>query len=271
MNRWLTGVDAKLDRAKRHSEELRDLIERSCNPSPYEIVEETDLERGEHVLKRVIVRDMPAAEIGAVLGDCAFDLRSALDNLVCGLIEAHGHEIEDHHQFRIAQSPGHFESQRSNYGSLPEQAIDAIESLQPYHRYDDADLAEFAGVHPVGLICELNRLDKHRIITPVLTVQSEFGFPGNNPQMVFRDVEFIPGRHWFNPSSGPPYDGQVVARLPFRVTGPDPKIEAYPDSTYDVAFESEGPGMSNSVVTFIPQAYDFFAGPVRDRLARCFP
>jgi hypothetical protein len=156
------GPRIKLDRAKRHLDALDKRLELWNHLDPYHIFLEPDQQQPRYIVKLQVGATVPA-EWGALIGDFAFNLRSALDQIAWAfakrLIDDPGNT-----QFPIFRTNpcsdknllGKWRSQTRYLGV----AYDFIEGLQPYHRGDEAE-AQFLWV----LHEKLCNTDKHRTIT----------------------------------------------------------------------------------------------------------
>lgn len=100
MHERLRGVEAKLHRAKRHAQDVDALVQSLLQPHVYALEEEIDLDAGQNVLRRKLVRELPMEELGVLIGDCLHDLRSALDHIVWQLVESNGKRPSRRVQFR---------------------------------------------------------------------------------------------------------------------------------------------------------------------------
>src|SRR5204862_8169161 len=77
----LSGAHAKLDRAYEHLQALNAEIERWVARYPYGLRHEVGDEGREHVGFLEVYRRPDSAQFGLLIGDCAHNLRSALDHL----------------------------------------------------------------------------------------------------------------------------------------------------------------------------------------------
>lgn len=106
---------------------------------------------------RQFVRHKPLPELmPAVLGDFLFNYRSALDHAVWALhAEADRSPRVEFPVFLTAAK--YAAGSAPKIGTLPQQTRVVLESLQPFHAVDPE-------LHPLWILHELNRVDKHRVL-----------------------------------------------------------------------------------------------------------
>ena len=81
---WMESVDAKIARAKEHLDTLHREADAFFETTKRNFVLKTE---GRAAWIVYWVDDpFPPIRLGVLLGECVFNMRSALDNLVCGLI-----------------------------------------------------------------------------------------------------------------------------------------------------------------------------------------
>ena len=150
-------VQGRIDRARDLQTELIQAIARLFETTPPETRTEHDPNSG---LANLILRtpSMPL-RYALIVSDVAHQLRSALDNLLFMLV--HGETMSPDDQSKIefpirldAKSYPKNPERRCLFGASTELR-DAIWNLQPF-RSDDATS------HLLGLVHEVNRIDKHR-------------------------------------------------------------------------------------------------------------
>jgi hypothetical protein len=161
----LAGPRAKVERAKRHVEELKCAVQAFLDTGPYEVRADMDSNgrvKGPYRLTRVEVAPIHFAGIA---GDVLSNLRSALDHIAyravtVGLTQppAKPWEIE----YPIADSANEYPALRDKkVKGARQDALDAIDASRPYRGGEDA----------LWRIKKLNNIDKHRFL---LTVGSAF-------------------------------------------------------------------------------------------------
>jgi hypothetical protein len=97
--------------------------------------------------------------LSVIVGDCLYNLRSALDHLVWLLVEANpSHKPTRKNMFPICGDPELFAKQikRGRLDGVADAARTAIEGLQPYDGRDN----------PLKILDHLHNIDKHRMVLP---------------------------------------------------------------------------------------------------------
>jgi hypothetical protein len=88
------GPRLKIERGKRHIEELRGEVSRFLAEQPYRLVVEADTDPA---FQRLVLDNVTAfpKEIPLILGDAIHNLRAALDHLACILVRENGQPDND--------------------------------------------------------------------------------------------------------------------------------------------------------------------------------
>ena len=114
---------------------------------------------------------IPPIRFGVLLGECVFNMRSALDNLVCGLIRT-----KDSHapckgtQFPITSNADQWEKHWQKYLKRVEPAAQKlIKNLQPCFR-----MSAVPDNDPLSMLNVLCNSDKHRAVTLTLAYDHDF-------------------------------------------------------------------------------------------------
>lgn len=90
------------------------------------------------------------------LGEVMHNLRSTLDNLVCQLVLAEGNKPGNQHEFPVAHEESWYEKRApEKLAGIPGWARQIIDKVQPYKGPTPA-------LHPLWIVHNLNRLDKHQ-------------------------------------------------------------------------------------------------------------
>jgi hypothetical protein len=148
----LVGVLAKIERAKCHVHDLESRIKafREANPDLFRC--DQDPKTGNRILR--LQKQFPV-EFSLMVGDAVNNMRSALDHLVCRLIEANGSAPTRRTCFPLCDTAAKFkESSPSQIKGVGAQVANLIEAMQPYN----------AGYDALGVVCKLNNADKHRVL-----------------------------------------------------------------------------------------------------------
>ena len=179
----LSGCKAKVEHGRRHMTELDNAV-RAFFDDPGNcpaMVSTFDEESGFHIFRvGSIPTQLHELQIEAALrvGDVVHDLRSALDHLVwqLSLKGAGGSEPQDalSIQFPIASSAKDFESaRRRTLRNVSTDHQDLIESYQPYHEgAGRPDSYSGPYIHQLTLLRQLSNVDKHRLLTTILSLSS---------------------------------------------------------------------------------------------------
>jgi hypothetical protein len=239
----LEGVYLKLERAKDHLYGLSDAVGKFLrDEDSYSMVAEFDDQR--RPLLRVEHARRPPPEISILIGECVYNLHSALDHLAFQLAVANTSgrlpkAIADTSAFPIFNSGPRFRatnrkgkptpvSGRFKIRGASPNAQAVIESLQPYHR------RKKPGARVLWQLHELSNIDKHRLlhVTHSSLEGSEFRLRSADP-IIMRGYDFEPG---------PLKAGAVVARWHVEpVAGSPLKLDVDARLVTDVTFGKESP------------------------------
>jgi hypothetical protein len=170
MNSSTSFDDAKLKlaRARKHFRVLKQEIEEYLGSHPYSLYWDSD-EVGVNKFLRATVSRSPPAEWGAIIGDFAHNVRSALDSLTYQLAlgeQTYYHKISRDTAFPISNDESLY---KSSSGRM-------LKSLHPRHQAQIYELQPFNNLgenDPLWWLQDLNNSDKHRVINAAA------GFPAN--------------------------------------------------------------------------------------------
>ena len=225
----LHGINLKIERARKHFEDLDEMAKSFIKINPYHIAREFDFNLGENIFRVVEDPEDIPAEIGIIAGDMVYNFRSALDILANRLVEANGGTPSRATAFPVFKNPAGWNSRSSGKVSgMSANHIALIKSEQPCFAKN---------LHRGEFLLYLEDLwngDKHRNIT--LVAASTIGGGISPPFRVPYDKVFF--------HNGPIEKGTIICRIP----GPDVDMELgyFPD----VAFSKTGPGPGVSVTEF---------------------
>lgn len=162
MNHPLDGVRQKVKRAEEHLTTIRSQIEDCLDKG--EVFSERNPD--DHRLLRFRF-DIPQPDpvFNIIIGECLYDLRSALDHIVYQLVLVNGRIPTTDNQFPICRAPQGFDKnlRKDRLCGVSVKAKAVIERLQPYRRNDVPDVNH----DPLWVLNHLNNLDKHRTLTVV--------------------------------------------------------------------------------------------------------
>lgn len=159
---YLTGVNAKLSRAKEHANAVKDEVASWMNTRPYSLTPKanSDFTRWALVISVQATADLLRWTL--IIGDAINNLRSALDHLTYAIAahESGSNPPPDEKRlaFPICDTPGEFKDATRRIKSLSLDVRTAIESVQPYNR-----------PHPtlpalLSILRDFNNTDKHKLL-----------------------------------------------------------------------------------------------------------
>jgi hypothetical protein len=156
-------IFSKIERAKKHVEELHVALGVFAATNPYPIRSEDDLNTRKRTYYLLSVRDIPL-EVVAVVGDVLHNLRSALDHLAYQLVVTAGNKPDRRTAFPIADSAKKYVSStfRRKVKGMRQDAIDRIDTIKPYKGGNDV----------LWRLDELNNIDKHRLLITACSVNT---------------------------------------------------------------------------------------------------
>lgn len=222
------GIESKLERARQHHSQLLDEVHQLLVGYEGAAVRAEPLRGDEHVY---VLKGAPSvpAHWTALVGDIVHNLRSALDHLAWQLVLASGGSPRRERPataFPVYDEPS--SSPVAIRGGLREDLRQMVEDEQPYVRFPESPRK-----CPLFLVRELNNIDKHVDIVPVVAVLGAASW--SVPEGV--EVTFRPtridlsdgteiGRFTLYPEHlddiGPSFEFQVRARPPL----PFPELQA---------------------------------------------
>lgn len=146
-------------RGKEHSYVLDVELRRFWDTKPYTIAHEYDAKNSKNLFRFKVEKAPPLAAWSLIIGDAVHNARSALDYIAWMLA---GSVVDDTTtSFPICSRPEHFApAAKSKLARVHPEAVADIGRLQPYSR---PNLKESA----LWLLEELDRRDKHRLLTPI--------------------------------------------------------------------------------------------------------
>ena len=242
----LFSVRVKIDRAKKHLNELGAEISAFLAAQPYDIIIDENTEPGKR-LYRIKNRKLIPSDWGGAIGDIVHNLRSSLDNLATALAIANGTTSKDilkNTYFPIGTCKAGFEKLLPNYlrGASPD-ARRLVERLKPYPGGTDA----FRRLH------DLDVLDKHSAIVPVGLAHTgavwEVGLVIEGMTLPEISLPFAPKKPIY-----PLKDGDVIASSKHFSGGPHKENL---DAAFSIAFGEGQIVDGESVIPTLQQFIDF--------------
>lgn len=168
----LIDVEAKIERAKQHVDYLHSEISAFLTKQPGTISSDLDPDTGDRVYR---LQNLPVypSDWPDIIGDATHNLRTALNYLICGLIESHSGAVVGKVQFPICESAttyGKSETNRIVKGISP-AAKTILDGIKPYA----------GGNESLWALSVINNQDKHRLrlgMFPLWDRISIRGMPG---------------------------------------------------------------------------------------------
>lgn len=151
----LTHTQMKLGRAKEHLDRLANEVS-AFRQNAYSISRQDNANNSRHRV-RIELNIMPDP-IGILVGEFAFNIRSGLDHLAWQLALLTTGNPARNTAFPICSTKPTDHSFQKKVLNIPPEAVDIIESLQPYHR------GEAFRDCPLWQLNRLCNIDKHQLI-----------------------------------------------------------------------------------------------------------
>ena len=236
------GIDAKIDRAKKHVDNLKTEVNAFLESDAYSVVTEDDQQTGDRVFRVRIQSEIPAS-IAAIAGDVVHNLRSASDYLVWQLVEANGCTPDHGTEFPFGLDEAKFlEGYKRKIRGVSKDAMGLIEGLKPYGGGNQNSLY---------FLHRLDIRDKHRLLMTVggirdriihgpeavAFVESRRG-PGG-PLVDRFKPEWIAFHYATKHGGFPLKDGAEIHRIKAGF-GHRPNVDMNPTFTFNVAFGETG-------------------------------
>jgi hypothetical protein len=152
----MEGSALKVERAKEHLEQLEAEATAFLAREPYAVVAEEEPASGDKVW-RVKVKEQPPQKWGVLIGEAVHALRSALDLMVCALVERNGQQVTDQSGFPIVPSEGDLKAALPKILGVSPPAADMIRGFRPYKGGDEQ----------LWMLHRLDIADKHRLLIVV--------------------------------------------------------------------------------------------------------
>jgi hypothetical protein len=184
----------KLDRAEEHLLALERETEAWISANVQALAIEEDAYTGDYIL-RARVLGQPPDRWGALIGDCLFNLRAALDHLAFDLAFAFARGplskgVTERSEFPIFRDrPTGNKVLSDRIGGIDPGAQTIIDGLQPYQRGADYHS------HPLWALHELNNIDKHRVHHLTVAADQGGSFRLKNARFVNEPVYRFGGLH----------------------------------------------------------------------------
>ena len=228
-----TAHRASLERARHHLRALAGVERDWAASDAVRLVHAHDMRGGRYLVRAHLVRPVPE-DIVQLAASVVRGLHVSLDELATSLAGATV-------SFPIHESLVMFaQRSRKALARMPDEAQATIEALQPYH--------EIGGFQD-GPLWRLKALDTAD--APWLAGSIRDGaVMGTN---TIRGV-LLAGDPML--TSGAFVDGAIVASVPARINGPDPKLDMYLRAEFALAYVERGPGRGRDVVDLLSDLCD---------------
>jgi hypothetical protein len=152
----LEGVDAKLVRAREHLRELEKAVAEFLASTKRTIILKLNQDQTAVKLMTWVDDPYPPIRISSIIGDCAYNTRAALDNLVCALVRATNPSSTcSGRRFPVLIEATRWDT--STLAGIPEPARRLIRQAQPFNR-----LPQSAELDPLFILNTLRNRDTHR-------------------------------------------------------------------------------------------------------------
>ncbi len=211
----------------------------------FRLVHQHDMAGGRYVVRARSTRAVPD-DLMQLAAGVVRALHQSLDALASSLAGAPT-------TFPIFESLAMFaQRSRKAISRMSDDAQATIEALQPYH--------EIGGFQngPLWMLKELDAAEAPRLAGSIC----DGGVMGVNTE---RNVSIL-GQPVL--TSGAFADGAIVASVPVRIIGPDPKLDMYLKVTFALAYQSRGPGRGRDVVEVLGGLCDHVESEVFAALER---
>ncbi len=240
----------KLGRAETHLKSLDVQLKAFQKENPYTITREDDLKTQRHILKTKLA-EVPD-DITLAVGDALYCMRASLDQLVWSLAKRCGGLVNPSHtQFPNMEVNNSrwrkvFDTQTRG---VPDLAIEAIRSLQPYHR------GVAFKAHLLWRLHALCNTDKHRRI-PANGSEMTLWFPRAIKELVTIET----------------FDDYGITSVPLAMKD---KLQFHPRITFQVNFgwgdAATDPDSVSETSKDFWEMHDFIRDTVLPRFIRFFP
>lgn len=222
---------SSLARARERIDMLASAEHEYLASNPYRLAHEHDMRGGRYVVRVHVERPVPA-EIPRLAGDVARGLRTALDELATSLAGAPV-------TFPIFESLALFAQRaRKPMARMSDEAQATLEALQPYHA-----IGGFRS-GPLWTLERLTAMDPPRLASGSMRHGCEMGVNTQRNVSLLGEPAIVAGA--FD-------DGDVIASVPTKVAGSDPKLDMFLRAEYALAYAKDGPARGREVVALLGQ------------------
>jgi len=155
---WMESADAKLASASTHLTAFRSGADKYLKDARPKFIRKTSLAETEHWLVFYVEDSIPPIELSTIMGDILYNLRSALDSLICGLVHTRRPHARCRGSFPIQDDPEVYrEVRREALRGVPKEARLIVDGLQPFCRPENSRQLD-----PFWILNALCNRDKHQ-------------------------------------------------------------------------------------------------------------
>ena len=257
---WMEGVDAKLARAGEHVTTLEQAIAdyTASTARNREII--LKLNPDETVVSLMTwSKDPypPPIRLSAIVGDCLFNVRAALDNLVCGLVRRQTPTDDcEYRSFPILTSAAKWKDSSGGLRGVDADARKVIKGCQPFNR-PPASIE----IDPLNILNVLRNRDTHRaaLLTSGYSANTEFLIHTNDGRLLHvKSDRPMFGEDW---QSIPLLIQPAIVRDGARVESKGRAV---------LAFRDEGPWRDRNVIDVVETCLRYVRDDVVRRFTRFF-
>jgi len=254
MTEHFYGPKLKIQRAKRHVNNLHRVITRFQKRNPYRLVVEDRGHPGQYAGTLRIKEEMPE-DIPLILGDAIHNLRATLDILTCDVVRLYGGDgavtKQTKFPFCVEGGANDLDSvvKKRLVESTPEDVLTLFRNTKPYEGGNEA----------LCVLHDLDIEDKHRTLISVVNVVEahyRLGTIGQHVYAAIKDARFSGAQ-----------DGTVLMPLP---RSGDFKISQEFDLPVDIKFRNVYSLLNESVVPALKNLTQLVEGIVQTFEAHCF-
>jgi hypothetical protein len=255
----MESVDAKLDRAREHFNTLDSELLAFTKGLKRNLILKTSTDQSETWLVYWVDDPYPPMRLSVLIGDCVFNTRSALDNLICGLVRRDNpaSRCEDT-KFPIYIDRDLYLRKRDKaLSGVPDDAKRAVDELQPWNRPGGS-----ATLDPLFILNKLCNQDKHR------AAHLTFGYSRNTR---FRIHDATAGTVHSIQLAEPLYAGEpstiAIPGMRGNLNG-ETRVQAVGSEV--IAFRSDGPWRDRAVRDVLSSCLDYVSERVVKRFRQFF-
>jgi hypothetical protein len=244
----LSTIEAKVERAKEQIKYLETGIHAFFSRNVYRIVRNDDPKTEQWVWIVRISERIPL-RFAVIVGEIVYDLRSALDQLICSFIDPA--KLHRGSGFPIMTTLQEFETNgMTKIQGVPASVVRAIKEIKPYQGGNDA----------LWRFHKLSIGEKHRLPVLVGAAYKSFtvsvNFPARDGRPAARSPELAlkPSDRQF-----PLQDGAELLRIPKSAS----EVDMNPKFTFDIAFSEGEVFQGEPLIPTLHQLTDLVDGIIR--------